>query len=153
MDDFAVNIKGAVEFERKLAALPTKVSKKIVRQAVRTAGKVTVEKTKQNAQTLVGGKMGQLLAKNTQIRAFRRQKRGQYGMAVSIKTGVDDFIHIAKKSKYPSGRTYIPFAIEYGHDNAAAIPFMRNAADSTREKVKATFSEFMFSAIEAEFRR
>jgi hypothetical protein len=151
--EFDVNITGAVEVERALAAMGEKIAKKTVRQGVRTAGKITVERTKQNANALVGGKMGSLIAKNVQIRAFKRQRRGSYGMSVRLKASVEDFIHIAEHSKYPTGRTYIPFAIEYGHDNAAPIPWARNAADSTRDRVKTTFAEFMFSRIRAEFRR
>lgn len=153
MATFEINVTGAKEIERALAAMPDKIARKMVRKGVRLAGKVTLQKTKQNAQTLVGGKMGALLAKNVQIRAWRRQRRGMYGMSVRLKTGIDEFIHLAVNSKYPSGRTYIPFAIEYGHDNAAPIPFMRNAADSTRDRVVKTFSEFIFSKISAEFRK
>ncbi len=153
MAAFDINVTGAKQIEAALAAMDTKIARKTVRQAVRASGKVTVEKTRQNAQTLVGGKMGAEIAKNVQIRAWRRQKRGVYGMSIRLKTGVEAFIHIADQSKYPSGRTYIPFAIEYGHDNAAPIPFMRNAADSTRNKVITTFAQFMFSRIAAEFRR
>ena len=150
---FDVNVTGAKEVERALASMTQKIARKTVRQGVRVSGKVTVEKTKQNANSLVGGQMGALIAKNVQIRAFKRQRRGQYGMSVRLKTGIDGFIHIAKRSKYPTGRTYIPFVIEYGHDNAAPIPFMRNAADSTRDRVKTTFAEFVFSKVSAEFRR
>jgi len=39
---------------------------------------------------MVGVEMGKLLARNLQLRAFRRQKKGSYGMLVRIKKGVDD---------------------------------------------------------------
>ena len=42
-----------------------------------------------------------------------------------------------------------PAAIEYGHDNAAAIPFMRTAAHREKNKTIQNFGRLMKEGIEA----
>ena len=130
----AMNLQGGKELDRKLKTLGTKVGKKVVRTAVRAGAKVELEVSKANATSMVGGDMGSLIAKNLAVRAFKKQRKGSYGVSTIIKPN-DKFVYIAKvHSKYPGGRTYIPAAIEFGHDNARPIPFRRNAADSTKNK-------------------
>jgi HK97 gp10 family phage protein len=123
-------LKGFEGLERKLVGLEKKVGKKIVRSAARKASKPALDTAKQNALTMVGGKMGTLISKNLHIRGFRKQKRGQFGLSMKIKPGVPEFIHTGKDGT----RYYIPAAIEYGHANAMGIPFMRAASDMTRNK-------------------
>ena len=124
-----LTIEGGKELKRKLLNIANKTGKKIVRQAVRKSLKPIQETAKANARNMVGGNMGRLLSKNVILRALRKQRTGQYAMNVRLRTGIPEFIHRAVRSKYPGGATYIPAAIEYGHDNVAAIPFMRVAAD------------------------
>ena len=125
-----VRLKGFNELERKLVGLEKKVGKKIVRKATRKAAKPAADQAKHNALSMVGGNMGGAISKNIHIRAFRKQKKGQYGVSVKLKPGISEFIHIGKSGT----RYYIPAAIEYGHDNAMGIPFMRMASDMTKHK-------------------
>jgi len=127
----SMTIEGGAELERKLGAIESQTAKKIVRKAVREGLKPTHRAAKANAQSMVGGNMGALIAQNLQLRVMKKKRPNSYAMNVRPKPGVDEFVHIAKKSKYAGGRTFIPAAIEYGHDNVPAIPFMRQAADKT----------------------
>lgn len=62
---------------------------------------------------------------------------GMYARAVDLKPGVDEFIHITKDGV----RHYIPNAIEYGHDSAAPIPYLRRAFESTKTQAGLTLQE------------
>lgn len=132
-------VEGAKELERKFLALERKTAKKIVRSAVRKGSKVIVNTVKVNAVNMVGGSMGTLLRKNVIVRAFKKQKKGSFGVRTMLRPEVDEFVHITKNNV----RQYIPAAIEYGHDNAAAIPFMRNASDAQGEKARQVAIEEM----------
>ncbi len=126
----SIRLEGADILERKLKALEAKTAKKIVRKAVRAGAKPVLQAAKANAANMVGGTMGRLIKKNIKIRAFRKQRRGSFGVGIQTAPDVPEFIHI---NKGDGKRQYIPAAIEYGHDNVPAIPFMRKAAD---EKLK-----------------
>ena len=138
----SMTIQGAKELERKLATLEPKIAKKVVRKAVRIAAKITQQATKANARAMVGGNMGSVIAKNTVVRAFKRQRRGQFGVSVRLRPDVGEFIATSKAGK----KNYIPSAIEYGHAApgdggsgtkiVAATPFMRGAFESTKERAK-----------------
>lgn len=134
-----------------------KVSKKIVRQGVREAWKPLRDRAKANARNNVGGKMGRLIASKIQLRAWRRQKRGQYAMMVRIKSGIDEFVHISKDGN----RAYIPSAIEYGHafpyrggrgagKDVAARPYMRPALDASLPNAPNIFKKHLIRAIREE---
>jgi len=128
-------IDGAKEVERNLATLPTRVQKRVVRHAVRQAQGPLLKQAKINAVARVGGRMGALLAANIVRRAARRQKRGRYSIHVQIRSDVPEFTHPAKTGK----ETFIPAAIEYGHGmdkESAARPFLRPAADATKNETK-----------------
>lgn len=136
---FGIELQGEKVLMRKLDRLEKTTAKKIVRSAARKGSAVIRKATKSNAKGMVGGEMGTLISKNTITRAYKKQRRGSYAIFTGMRPGVDEFVHIAKgKSKYRDKHTYIPSAIEYGHDNAAAIPFMRSAFDSKGEAAKQT---------------
>ena len=137
-------LQGFDELERKLLRLERKTAKKVIRKAVRKAAKPSLAQSRQNARSMVGGEMGQLLSKNLHVRGFKKQRRGQFGVATKIKPGIAEFVHIGKDGT----RYYIPAAIEYGHANAAAIPFMRNAAITTKQKTTAILSKEIKTGIE-----
>ena len=125
-------VEGAKELERMLAQIGGKVAKKIVRQAVRKGQKPILAKAKSNASTLVGGSMGSKIAKNTKIKAPKRQKKGQYLLSTKVMSD-PAFEHVNKDGT----RHWIPAAIEFGHGakkEQIAIPFLRKAADSEGEK-------------------
>jgi len=131
----SIQLEGGKELERKLAALETKVAKKVVRKAVRAAQKPILTAIKANARSMVGGHMGGLIASSVVLRAQKKQRRGSYAMNVRLKSESEgapaEFVHITKEGK----RHFIPAAVEFGHGpgkEQVAIPFGRSAADSTR---------------------
>lgn len=133
---FGIELQGEKVLMRKLDRLEKTTAKKVVRSAARKGCAVLRKPIKANAKSMVGGEMGALIGKNIVTRAYKKQKKGSYALFTGMRPGVEEFVHIAKRSKYKGGRTYIPIAIEYGHDNAAAIPFMRSAFDSKGEAAK-----------------
>lgn len=180
MQGISIQIENASAVQKALDGFEKKISKKIVRQGVRAAWKPLLNKSKQNARTNVGGQMGSLIAKNLQLRAWRRQRKGQYGMMVRIKSGIPEFLSFAKGARtflrwrsdietrrvsYRAGKTtgqaYIPSAIEYGHafpyhggkganKDVAAIPFMRPALDLALPNAPKIFQQHLESAIAEE---
>lgn len=147
----SIQLEGGKELEAKLKTLETKVSRKIVRKAVRAAQKPVITVAKSNALSMVGGNMGGLIAANIILRAVKKQRRGSYGMSLRLKSKSEgapaEFVHVSK-----TGRpTYIPAAIEYGHGSnkeQCARPFMRSAADSTRTKVISILVQQLKAGIE-----
>ena len=156
-DMIQMKIENARAVQNALNAFEKKISKKIVRQGVRAAWKPLLDRAKENARANVGGKMGALIARSLQLRAFRRQKKGQYGMLVRIKSGVDEFVVVSKSGQ----RAYIPAAIEHGHafpfrggkgaaKDVAAKPFLRPALDVILPNAPAIFKKHLVHAIHEE---
>ncbi len=130
----AMTMTGADELEKALMRLERNVGKKVVRKAMRKGAGITRKETRTNAKRMVGGEMGALLAKHVIVKPAKKQRKGSYFLSVMMRPDVAAFVHKAKKSKYPKKKTYIPVAIEYGHDGGMALPFMRQAAASTRNR-------------------
>ena len=156
-DMIKMQIENAQAVQNALNAFEKKVSKKIVRQGVRAAWKPLLDRAKENARSSVGGEMGALIARSMQLRAFRRQKSGSYGILVRIKAGVDEFVVVSKSGQ----RAYIPSAIEYGHafpgrggkgapKDVAAKPFLRPALDVTLPNAPKIFEQHLVKAIAEE---
>lgn len=157
MDKITIQLKNAQAIQNALNAFEKKIATKVVRQGVRAAWKPLHGRAKENARSMVSGEMGKLLARNLQLRAFRRQKKGSYGMLVRLKSGVDEFVHISATGQ----RAYIPAAIEYGHaapyrggkgaaKDVAARPFMRKALDVTLPNAPKIFEKYLVHAIHEE---
>lgn len=164
----SMQIENAQAVQDALSKFEQKISKKIVRQGVRAAWTPLLKKSKENAKANVGGKMGKLIAKYFQLRAWRRQKKGQYAMLVRLKADVPEFIQYSKgsafsiktKKQVSGSRAYIPVAIEYGHafpyrggsgaKDVAAIPFMRPALDAIKPKAVYLFKQHLIRAIHEE---
>lgn len=127
-------LEGFENFEKKLKSLEKNVAKKVVRSAVRKAQKTTLQRTKQNASSMVGGEMGQKITDALVVKAIRKQKSGSYSLQVCIDPAkASEFKHITKDGT----EYYIPTAIEYGHKKEGgtvpAIPFMKEASDTTEQ--------------------
>lgn len=151
-DGFSIDIRGLKELDRKLRALDNKVKRKLVKSAVKKGASVILDRVKSNAVTMVGGEMGALLAKNVKVKAFRRQKRGSYGVGVRPKNHIG-FIWITQDGT----REYIPAAIEFGHFGGwqqanpsfvPAIPFMRTAFDSKVRAAERTIARVLGLGLE-----
>ena len=164
-----IQIDNADAIQNALNAFENKIAKKVVRQGVRAVWKPLLDRAKANARTAVGGNMGKLIAKNLQVRAFRRQKKGAYGVYVRVRPNVPEFVSYAKGSfsslanrKTTGQRAYIPVAIEYGHafpyrgggknppKDVAARPFMRLALDVILPNAPKRFERYLINAINAE---
>ncbi|MFH1731834.1 MAG: hypothetical protein ABIF82_09315 [Planctomycetota bacterium] len=137
-----MSLSGGKELDAKLMSLGRK-GKTIMAAAVKKGLLPIRPRAKSNARQMVGGNMGSLFAKALIVRAVK-SRRGAYVMArLGLSKDYND--HFVSISKATGKRHYIPAAIEYGHDNAAAIPFQRRAADAGREEAVA--------AVTAEARR
>lgn len=126
-------LEGGAALEKKLLALERTVGKKIVRKAVRAGAKPVLRAIKASARSMVGGSMGALIAKNLQTRAFKKQKKGQFGAATRFKPDIPELTETSADGQ----RNFIPADIEFGHEDRAggqvpAIPFMRSAFDATK---------------------
>lgn len=138
-----LELQGDKALEKKLRTLEVKVAKKVVRPAVRKAMKPTLTDAKENARTMIGGALGKLMAASLILRAFRRQRRGSYGVNVRLKSGVSEFRHKAKDGT----EYYVPAAVEYGHDSAAAIPAMRNAFEKSKQRAQRILQDEIWAGI------
>jgi len=145
---FSIKLSGGEELDRKLKNLETKVSRKIVRKAVRAAQKEPLVVAKSNAKTMIGGAMGGLISKWIKILSPKKQYRGSYRLDVGVSSMANDTFVVNSKS---NKRNYIPAAIEYGHGsnkNEAAIPYMRNAHEKTKTRSLRTFKSVLKKGIE-----
>lgn len=141
MSSITLQTRGFEVFDKKLKQLETKVARVIVKKATRDGAKNTLKQVKANAKTMVGGKMGALLAKYAKVIVFKHQRKGSWGVQIGMKSGVQEFDYwpVGASSSLSSRKTtgkksYIPAAIEYGHDNASPIPFIRSAWDRTKKQ-------------------
>jgi hypothetical protein len=151
----SMQIENARQVQDALNKFENRIAKKVVREAVRASWKPLLERAKDNARANVGGNMGRLIARSLQLRAFRRQRSGSYGMLVRLKPKIDEFVSVSKSGQ----RAFIPSAIEYGHSfpyrggkskDVAAIPFMRPALDVTLPKAPKIFEDYLNKAIAEE---
>lgn len=140
-------LQGNKELEKKLLELDSKVAKKIVRQAVRDSAQIMQKEIQANARSFVGGKMGNLLARHTIVRAFKKQRKGAYGVTTKFAGDVPEFVATTSEGK----RYFIPIAIEYGHaapglggsgdKTVPAIPVVRTAFDTKQDECLRTIED------------
>ena len=160
MTDFALKATGFDLFDAKLARLSDKVAKKIVKDATRGGAKNTLKKIKSNAKSMVGGNMGALLARHVKIIVFKHQRRGSWGVQIGMKAGVPEFDYYpvgASSSltgrKTTGKKSYIPAAIEWGHDEARPIPYIRAAWAITRKQDIRIMGRLLKQGIEREAKK
>ena len=148
-----MKLEGARDLERKLNKMEKKEGKAVVRKGVRDATKEeSLAQAKSNASTMVGGTMGQMLAKSLTLRheSKKRRVRGAWGVDIKFSKAYNKrFVHIAKRD---GRRTYIPYAIEYGHGvhpDQAGIPFLRSAWDSSKYATAKSIPKKIWDGIKA----
>lgn len=147
-----LQIEGLDLLDRKLAGLPGKVAKKVVRSAVRNAQKIALEAIKRSTMrlpvslrrfgTMAGGICGAWY-----LRVPKRQIPGSYALHVAL-ANLPQFFH---KSERTGKTSYIPAAIEFGHGatkEKAARPFARPAADQSRPRVQAQLEQDLGQGID-----
>lgn len=165
-----IKIEGEKELQKAFEALEKRTRNRYAKAGVEQAIPIVVNNVRANAQRMVGGQMGMLLAG-----AYVPHKMRRMNDAVGLKGWFDPaynglFIHETKAGN----RYFIPNAIEYGHviatkdmgnikfasnkmgalarrlerkgaDRVPAIPFVRNGAEQARypatEKVMRVVAE------------
>jgi hypothetical protein len=149
-----MQLEGGKELEIILLRLESKTSKVIVRRAVNKGLRPVRKAARENVKTMMGGdkkskddfSMRRLLAKNIIIKPARRQRSGSYLVRVQIRSGIVEFVYMTEDGT----EYYIPAAIEFGHDDVPAIPFMRKAADEVlKTKSKSIVAEEIRKGIQA----
>ena len=113
-----LSLLGDKRLERQLKRLPVIAQRKVVRRAMRDAARPVLAE----AQRLCPVDSGAMRA-SLKIRAAGAKA----GMGVVVQTGSREELGIPADQPF-----YYPFAVEYGHRNAAAHPFMRPAMDNMR---------------------
>ena len=148
---FTVELKGAEQLNRALEQLGGAGARKVARSAIRKGAKPIQASAKSNARSIVGGSLGAALAKYVKIKAFSRSvARRVPGVSVLVDAaGNDEFVVTSKAGR----RNYIPSAIEYGHDNAAPIPFMRQAFETKKAAALSAVTSALRAGIEREAKR
>jgi HK97 gp10 family phage protein len=120
MARFDLSLLGDSALAARLAALPEKTERKVLRQAMRRAGQPILQAARSNANRRSGR-----MARSIKLRALRRRK-GRIGVA--IQTGTRLELGIGADDQY-----YYPAIVEFG-DGETHRPyrFMRRALDANR---------------------
>lgn len=147
MIEGSIQLEGADKVLAKLMKLEVSGAKKAVRKGLREASKPMLKAAKMNAGSMVGGEMGRTIQRSLTVRAAKktRQKVIQYKIEHSKKYN-PQFVAVSSAGR----RNYIPSAIEYGHDNAQPIPYMRSAFDSNKASTAQLAVKTIGTAIEIE---
>jgi len=154
-----MQLEGADNLERTLASLEKTVAKKLARKGVRAAAGVTLPVCKAMAASVVGGRMGSLLAAALEVRAAKKQRPGSYMMRVQHSAKHNEtFVDVAADGT----RNYIPNAIEYGHAGPGGgggaktvqpMPYMRPGLESTKLSAANRMIAVLWDGIKGEFNR
>jgi hypothetical protein len=143
-----LEVKGDKEIVQALNKLADKDIRRILKTAMRGGMKPVLNTAKQNARSMVGGNMGEAIANALEVKGYRRQRKGSFAYFLGLKYD-ESFKHVTKTGV----KHYIPAAIEYGHDNAAAIPYMRSAVESAGQAAVDKTTENIGKGIERQFKR
>ena len=117
-----MEIRGAKELNLKLSRLPFKVSKKIAMTALRSGGKIIMNRAKMLCPVATG-----FLQKSIKVRVPRHKRRNEAVILVGIDS-VPMGGRMGKKAFYGA-------FVEFGTSKIKANPFMRPAFDGTRTEV------------------
>ena len=111
----SIQVLGDEGLQRMLNAFPVAMQRKIVKKALREAGRPVLASAKAKVPVGTGA-----LKRSLRLRVLTRQKRGRFG--VQIHTGVRGKLGIPEDAPY-----YYPMAVEVGTGRMAARPYMRPA--------------------------
>lgn len=144
MPRFNIELLGDKELSRRLQALPEKLERKVLRQALRAGANVALPAARQSAPVRSGR-----LQRSIRVRALRR-RRGQLGVAVQ--TGRRTQLGIP-----PGARYYYPAAQELGFHvrgtsrrRIAGRRYMRGSFLSIEQRVLDTIRQTLSQGIERE---
>lgn len=135
-----VMVFGDKQLQRRLSNLILKLQRKVVRKSLREAARPIHAASKAKCPVLTGR-----LRKSIKLRAMRRA-RGRFGMRII--TGTREELGIPADEPY-----YYPAAVETGHGNVPAYPFLRPALHENRGKALKIACQFLRQGIEQEMRR
>ena len=147
-DAMQITLQGFDSLDTALKLLPIKVQKVIVKRATKAAAKNTKVQVQLNALRMINGEMGEMIYHATKVMVFKHQRRGSWGVQIGMDPKETRFIDYSASGK----RNYIPSAIEYGHDSARPIPFIRSAWDRTKRQNVNIMSKMLRTGIEKEAR-
>lgn len=101
---------------RNLKRFEYKFQSKAARPAIRSALKLARASARQKMMSIVGGRMGGLMAKSLKLKVPKKRKRYVIRNMLTMQVQ-DDFIHMTGRipGRITSIRYFIPAAIEYGH--------------------------------------
>jgi HK97 gp10 family phage protein len=108
-----VVVTGIKELDRKLARLPGKVQRKVLRQAMRAGMKLVLEEAKAEAPVDTGRLRGAI-----KLRAAKNRTRGSVALEVRIEGADFEENH------------FYPAQVEYGRAGMSAEPFMGPSFDA-----------------------
>lgn len=138
---FSVQVVGFAAIQKKLAAMPKKLEKAIIRTAVKKATQALRDATKAEAPR---GETG-LLQKAIATRTYKRHKKGTFAMFVGWKKSMYDKLReasgtVAGRSKRQQAtgervRFFYPVAVELGTKDRPANAFMRRAFDKNKVRL------------------
>jgi len=135
-----VSLIGDKRLNRKLRRLPLKVQRKVVRQALREAGRPVLATAKRIVPVRTGN-----LRDGLKLRAIK-PRGGQFGVAIKTPTREDLGLPA-------TGGGYYPAHIELGTRNTPAQPYLRPAMDQNRKKSIGILRRQIGAGIEREARR
>jgi hypothetical protein len=159
-----IELEGALELEKKLAALQIKMARKIRARAVKAGARITLARAKAIAPVIIGGRMGDIIARALQIRTMKKPPRGAYGVRVQHSADAnDELVHITRDGR----RYYIPNAIEHGHaapgrggagrgaapKDVPPNPYMRPALAQTAHRAAQKMIDVALGEIKREWNR
>ena len=170
MIGFELKLQGAAELEKQWQRLVQKDLKKISTQSMRDGAKTFQKQTKRNVLSMLGnaqfansgklkkgeskrmsGSFAANLAKDITVRAAKRRRRHEIKIVsgTNNKSGKYTYYPLGSSSDLATKKTsnkpsFIPAAIEYGHDlvfmgkptgkRVAPIPFMRKAFEAKKRE-------------------
>lgn len=169
-----LSIQGMQEFERLIDSMPKKLAAKGIRKAVKAAIKVVRETIFQritglrNSGILGRRSLKAAMMTSFQVRPPKRQRSGRYSMdAVFVDPEGAGLVYYPKGSATQlfysggalvkttgsgTGRSFIPFALEYGHGSnkeQAARPFMRPGVAEAAPKAEKVLSDTIKTELDA----
>jgi hypothetical protein len=168
----SMQVDNARAVQNALNKFEDKISKKIVRDAIKTGMRPLLAEAKSNAKGLTGTRikgvkksqrMGSIIARSLTTQVIKSSSlrrtygRDAWGQRIWPKKGSDELFAVNSKS---GKRYYIPAAIEYGHafpgrggsgaKDVPAKPFIRPAWERHKALIPRIFKQHIIRAIRQE---
>jgi len=139
--DVSFKISGGDTLLKYLGDLPKKVERKIVAKALREGAKAVHKAQQATARSMVGGDMGNLIARSLKVRAMKRSRTGPRVRVMIDPKVTEQLTHHAKQGRK---QWYIPMVVEYGYTRGNTtvqpIPWARtgfeNAVTQAQAKIE-----------------